>query len=105
VTTEPEQDYIDDQQAMMPEGWPPPTSDVKPFVHPVTTETGGQPQFPRDIWIDVETGAWGLVSNLHLVEQSALPIGDAIHDAAYMRCAGIDHGVPVAALLRSIDHV
>ena len=71
----------------------------------MTTETGGQPQFPRDIWIDVETGAWGLVSNLHLAEQSALPVGDAIHSAAEVRCAGIDHGVPVAALLRGVGHV
>lgn len=56
-------------------------------------------QLPRDIWIDVETGEWGLVSNLRLVHQTDLPpsIGNPTEATkAEVRCAGIDNGWPIS---------
>lgn len=59
--------------------------------------------FPRDCWIDAETGEWGLVSNLRLVRQTELPAAISDHtdlpeDArrAAIRCAGIDNGQPIS---------
>lgn len=67
-----------------------------------------------DCWIDIETGDWGLVSNLRLVRQEDLPAAisaDAtpqLNDEArraLIRCAALDHGIPFAwvnsAILRS----
>lgn len=62
-------------------------------------------ELPRDVWIDVETGEWGLVSNLRLVRQTDLPlsIGNQNWSArAEVRCAGIDHGIPVGTLITKL---
>lgn len=58
-----------------------------------------------DCWIDVETGDWGLVSNLRLVSQEQLPLAvsaaatpnlDDKARRALIRCAGMDHGIRVS---------
>lgn len=53
--------------------------------------------FPRDIFIDMETGAWGLVSNLRVIRQAELPdsMGTGTATAADFRTAAAKHGLRV----------
>jgi hypothetical protein len=51
--------------------------------------------FPRDVWIDIETGEWGLRSNLRFIRQTELPLNLSDVTEAELRCVGIDNGVPI----------
>lgn len=51
-------------------------------------------KLPYDIWIDIETGDWGLRSNLRYVRQTNLPLNLADASESDLRCVGMDWGVP-----------
>ncbi len=70
-----------------------------------TTRIDPDAGFPRDCWIDVETGEWGLASNLRLVRQTELqsaisadatPTLTPEARRALIRVAGIDKGQPIS---------
>ena len=50
----------------------------------------------RDVWVDVETGEWGLVSNLRALRQVDLPLNLGVATAQELRCCGMDCGLPIA---------
>lgn len=54
--------------------------------------------FPRDVYVDIETGEWGLRSNLRFVRQTDLPLNLADASEAELRCVGLDNGVPLQHL-------
>jgi hypothetical protein len=69
--------------------------------------------FPRDVWVDVETGEWGLVSNLRLIQQTEIATTTFFRSRAERRRIGNEHGMPVktikqydvlVAALRGIVH-
>lgn len=54
--------------------------------------------FPRDVYVDIESGEWGLRSNLRLIRQTDLPLNLADATEAELRCVGFDFGVPLQHL-------
>jgi hypothetical protein len=52
-------------------------------------------QLRRDVWIDLETGEWGLVSNIRLIRQTELPdaLGTGAARRSDFRRSAAEHGV------------